>query len=59
MSLLLLLHLLSITPDISKVPPICVDLAGILEEAMEEGYINRQEAVDVLSRCAGQPENSL
>ncbi len=52
MSLLLLLLLLTPSPSISEIPSICMELAVILEDAVGGGYINEQEAADVLSRCA-------
>ncbi len=55
MSLFLLLTLLSSAPNVEELPSICVDLAGILGEAAEEGYISINEARDVLARCAGAP----
>ena len=57
MSLLLFLTLLSTTPDIQKVPAICVDLTAILGEAVEEGYMTYKEAGDVIARCARAPRN--
>ena len=57
MSLLFLLLLLSPTADITKVPPICIDLAGILQEAVEGGYVTINEAGDVIARCARAPRN--
>jgi hypothetical protein len=52
MSLLLLLTLLSNTPDTTAVPNICVDLTAILGEAVEGGYMTYKEAGDVIARCA-------
>ena len=49
---ILLLFLTITAPVDTQVSPICGELAVILEEAVEGGYINEQEAVDVLSRCA-------
>ena len=53
MSLLLLLTLLSSSPDVEKVPSICVDLTAILGEAVEEGFLTYKEAGGVIARCAG------
>jgi len=52
MSLILLLTLLSNTPDTTAVPDICVDLTAILGEAVEGGYMTYKEAGDVIARCA-------
>ena len=52
MSLLLLLTLLSNTPDTTAVPDICVELTAILGEAVEGGYMTYKEAGDVIARCA-------
>ena len=55
MSLILLLTLLSNTPDTTVVPDICVDLTAILGEAVEGGYLSINEAGDIITRCARAP----
>ena len=55
MSLLLLLTLLSNTPDTTAVPDICVELTAILGEAVEGGYMTYKEAGEVIARCARAP----
>ena len=55
---ILLSLLLSTVP---AVPPstntaLCQEIATVLIEGVEAGYIKEHEAAEMLSRCAGRPE---
>jgi hypothetical protein len=52
MSLLLLLPLLLTAPAVTEVPVDCGEIAVILLEAVEEGFISINEADDISARCA-------
>ena len=56
MSIILALLLLLPSPSISRSMDYCVEIADILAEGVEAGYINEQGAKDVLARCARAPE---
>ena len=34
----------------------CVEVEEILAEGVEAGYINEQDAVEIMARCARAPE---
>ena len=54
----ILLSLLLIAPyqSLSMGMDYCVEVAEILAEGVEAGYINEQDAVDIMARCARAPE---
>ena len=51
---LLLLAVPEVTPSASN--ELCQEIRAVLEEGVADGYINKQEAAEMLSRCAGRPK---
>ena len=56
MAIILSLLLLLPAPSMSGTMDYCVEVEEILAEGVESGYINEQDAVDIMARCARAPE---
>ena len=62
MAVMLSLLLLLPSPSLSGSMDYCVEVEEILAEGVEAGYINEQDALSIMARCARAPEiqrNSL
>ena len=62
MTILFVLLLLYPSPTIAEGFDYCAEISEVLSENVELGYINKQEAAEIIARCARAPEieqNSL